>query len=110
MTHFEKLKNLALDGLADWLDKNGMFDDSPWLNWFSKKYCESCESIKCTYIDAEEKLDITPYFEDTSIECAYCELIDESGIRKCRFFPELNDVPDNKEMIKMWLEEKEDND
>ena len=53
--------------------------------------------------DAKEKLGITPFYDDT-IECAYCELADESGIKRCRFFPELDDVPDNRGMIKMWLE------
>jgi ATP-dependent helicase/DNAse subunit B len=52
-------------------------------------------------VDAEEKLGITPFSYSGEIECTYCELEN-----KCRFFQELDDVPDNKEMIKMWLEEE----
>jgi hypothetical protein len=92
---------MTIDELAEWLDKNCMFDNSPWLNSFNEKYCEKCESIKCKYVDAEEKLGITPFSYSGEIECAYCELEN-----KCRFFQELDDVPDNKEMIKMWLEEE----
>ncbi len=101
MTNLEKIKNMSIDELAEWLDKNGMFDNSPWMNLFNEKYCAKCESIKCKYADAEEKLGITPFSYSGEIECAYCELEN-----KCRFFPELDDVPDNKEMIKMWLEEE----
>ena len=107
MINFERLQSMSMDELAEWLDKNCMFDNSPWLNSFNEKYCEKCESIKCKYVDAEEKLGLSPYAcYSGEIKCAYCELADESGIKKCRFFPELNDVPDNKEMIKMWLEEE----
>jgi hypothetical protein len=109
MTNIEKLKAMTLDELAEWLDKNGMFDNSPWMNWFNKNYCEKCESIKIAYTDVKEKLNLEPWFGHT-IECAFCELADESGVKKCRFFPEFDDVPDNKEMIKMWLSEEADND
>ena len=95
---------MSLENLAEWLDKNGSFDDSPWLNSFTQKYCDNCESIECHYADAKEKLGFTPLFDDDAIECAYCELSDESGVKRCRFFPELDDVPDNKETIRMWLE------
>lgn len=105
MTNLEKIKNMSIDELAEWLDKNGMFDNSPWLNAFNDKYCEKCESIECCYADAKEKLGITPFYDET-FECAYCELADENGVKRCRFFQELDDIPDNKEMIKMWLEEE----
>lgn len=105
MINFERLQSMSIDELAEWLDKNGMFDNSPWLNAFNDKYCEKCESIECSYTDAKEKLGLTPFYEET-FECAYCELADENGVKSCRFFPELDDVPDNKEMIKMWLEEE----
>ena len=101
MINFERLQLMSIDELAEWLDKNGMFDNSPWSEWFSKKYCENCESIKCKYADAEEKLGITPFSYSGEIECAYCELEN-----KCRFFQELDDIPDNKKVIKMWLEEE----
>lgn len=98
MNNFERLTLMSLDDLAEWLDKNGSFDDSPWLNSFNEKYCEKCESIECQYTDAKEKLGITPFYDET-IECAYCEIYN-----KCRYFENAEEVPDNLEMIKLWLE------
>jgi hypothetical protein len=98
MTNLQKLKDMNADELAEWLDKYGMFDNSPWLNSFNEKYCEKCEGIECHYEDAK-KIGLTPFYDET-IECAYCEVYN-----KCRFFESLEDVPDNKAMIKMWLEE-----
>jgi hypothetical protein len=100
MNNFEKLKSMSIEELADWLDKHGQFDHSPWSDWFAKKYCDNCESIKCRYADAEEKLGFSPfYFYGGEIECAYCELE-----HKCKFFSELDDTPDNRDTIRMWLE------
>ena len=109
MTNFKHIQSMNIDEFAEWLDKHGMFDGSPWNDWFSKRYCENCESIKCKYADAEEKLGFTPYIFGSyggDIECAFCELADETGVKRCRFFPELDDVPDNLEIIKMWLIEE----
>lgn len=109
MTNFKRIQSMNVDELAEWLDENGMFDNSPWSNWFNDRYCKNCESIKCKYADAEEKLGFTPYLFGSysgDLECAYCELADESGIKRCRFFPELDDVPDNKKTIEMWLIEE----
>lgn len=102
MINFEYIKSLSIDELAEWLDKHGKFDTVPWSEWFSNKYCNNCESIKCKYTDAEETLGFSPYsYYNREIECAYCELE-----KKCRFFEELDDVPDNKEVIKLWLNEE----
>ena len=109
MTNFKRIQSMNIDELAEWLDENGQFDTAPWSEWFSKTYCEKCESIKCRYADAEEKLGFTPYLFGSysgDLECAYCELADDSGIKRCRFFPELDDVPDNKKTIEMWLIEE----
>lgn len=107
MTNLQKLKNMSIEELAEWLDKNDMFDNSPWLDLFSKKYCENCETVKFTYKEAEKNLGLSPYnYLGRGVECAYCELEDENGIKKCRFFQDMNDVPSNVEMIKMWLEEE----
>lgn len=99
MNNFNKLKAFNINQLAEWLDENGQFDTSPWLKWFAQKYCNHCESIECKYAEAKEKLGIEPFFMDDTIECAYCEIYGN-----CRFFKEFEDVPDNREMIKMWLE------
>lgn len=97
MTNFEKFKSMAVDELADWLDKYGQSDDAPWATWFNETYCNKCEPIKCkpSYLSSY----------DRPIDCAYCELE-----HKCKYFPELEDIPDNKTIIEMWLDEAfEDN-
>lgn len=101
MTNFKHLQTMTVEQLADWLDKNGMFDGSPWLDWFNKSYCEKCEAIECHYEKAKMDLGIDLIYTDRTIECAYCELEP-----KCRFFPELEKVPDNKKVIEMWLIEE----
>ncbi len=108
MTNFERLQSMTTEELAEWLDRNGQFDDSPWSNWFNENYCSKCDSVKCKYVDAEEKLGFTPYIFGSysgDLECAYCELE-----HKCRFFPDLEDTPGNLETIKMWLTEEAPND
>ena len=108
MTNFKYIQDMSLEEFAEWLDKYGIFDASPWAEWFSEKYCDNCEAIKCKYEDTEKQLGFTPYrFGDYSgdVECSYCEL---EG--KCRFFMDLDEPPDNLTTIKMWLaENKEEN-
>lgn len=91
MNNFEKLQSMSVEELVEWIDDNVYSDGAIWWEWFDKKYCDKCES-EIVYID-----DICG--PNTKHKCAYCEVHD-----KCRFFPEMNDVPDNKETIKMWLE------
>ena len=100
MTNFEYLKSMSFEELAEWFDKNGCFDDSPWLNSFVEKYCNRCASIELNCEDAQEKLDIELWLS-CGTECDFCEL----EPKKCRFFPELDSIPDNKEIVKMWLQE-----
>lgn len=102
MTNFNYIKAMSIDELTEWLDKHGQFDSSPWIEWFNQEYCQKCASIECTCADAEEKLGINPFYGDT-VECAYCELADESGTKRCRFFTELDAVPDSAAIIKLWL-------
>lgn len=85
---FDKFKSMNIDELAEWLDKYGTFDNSPWMSWFDQKYCKRCEDIMCKYEDGKREF-----------LCSYCEL---NG--NCKFFPNLDEVPDNKMSIKMWLE------
>lgn len=89
-TWFEKIKLMDIEKLSEWLDQYGRFDNSPWLEWWNATYCERCEPV----------IAFVPYLNGEH-ECAYCETND-----KCRFFE--NGVPDNKEMIKMWLESEID--
>ena len=87
-TIFGKFKSMNIDELAEWLDEYGQFDSSPWMSWFDQKYCKNCEDIMCKYEDGEREF-----------PCSYCEL---NG--NCKFFPDLDEAPDNKRIIKMWLE------
>ena len=47
----------------------------------------NCADIMCKYEDGER------------FPCSYCEL---NG--NCKFFPNLDETPDNKRITKMWLE------
>ena len=98
MTNFEKLKSMSLEELAKWLDKNGIIDNSPWFEDFNSKYCANCESVMCKYEDAEKTLGFKPFYDD-DVECTYCEIYG-----KCRYFEDRDEVPDGKEMVKLWLE------
>ena len=98
-TNFENLKSMSIDELAEWLDKNGIIDNSPWMDYFNNKYCNNCESVMCKYEDAEKMLGFKPCLWDDEIECAYCEIY-----KKCRHFPEMTEVLDGKEIVKLWLE------
>ncbi len=96
MTNFDCMKAMSVDVLAKWLDAYGQFDGSPWLDWFNKNYCSKCESITVKRNKAEEKLSFLSFAAD--VDCAWCELN-----KKCKYFKELEAVPDNEEIIKMWL-------
>ena len=88
MTRFEELNTMDIEALAEWLDKHGQYDGSPWCEWFDDTYCKNCESIMCHYEDSEHEF-----------PCGWCEVND-----KCKFFPNMDDVPNSKEIVKMWLE------
>lgn len=88
MNNWAKLKNMSTEDWAEWLDQYGQFDNSPWITWFGQKYCKNCENIMCKYEDGEREF-----------PCSYCEVYDT-----CKFFPDLDEVPGNKMIIKMWLE------
>ncbi len=87
MNNLKHLQTMPTDQLIEWLDENGN-QDAAWWKWFDEKYCNNCELEKY-YSD---------YFQQEG-KCAYCEVYN-----KCRFFPEMDDVPDGKETIKLWLE------
>lgn len=88
MTKFEKFKQMDIDEFAEWLDEYGAFDGSPWLDWWNDNYCSKCETEIAYVLDLKKDM-----------EFSWCELHD-----KCKFFPELDENPDNKEIIRMWLE------
>lgn len=77
MTVFENLMSKNIDELVEWLDENGAVYDSPWKKWYNKTYCRKCNAD----------------------ECRWCQLYN-----KCKFFPEMNRVPNRRQKIKLWLE------
>lgn len=77
MTVFENLMSKDIDGLVEWLNKNGAVYDSPWKKWFYKTYCRECGDD----------------------ECLWCQLYN-----KCKYFQELDKVPNRELKIRMWLE------
>lgn len=87
MKVFDSIMIKNIDELAEWLDENMMFDNAPWLSWWDEHYCNKCENIVRTDSDGYKG------------EYAYCELHSH-----CRFFKGIKDIPDNKLIIKMWLE------
>ncbi len=92
MTVFEYLTSKDIDEFSEWLDEHGMFDGSSWMNWFDKNYCLKCEPeiVRIPNIDGERVEEI-----------GWCEL---HG--KCKFLQYMNETPDNKAIIKMWLEQE----
>lgn len=91
MTNFERLQAMDIDQLSEWLDEQGQVDNSRHVEWFNSKYCENCPSVMRCYENSKWEF-----------PCSWCEI---HG--KCKFFPEMDEVPDNKEMIKMWLKSEE---
>lgn len=89
MTVYENFQNKNIDELVEWIAKHWDFDGAPHWRWWDENYCKKCESIvvRPSELDGYEH------------EFAYCELN-----HNCRFFKEMNDIPDAKQVIKMWLE------
>ncbi|MBO5828828.1 MAG: hypothetical protein J6R59_10325 [Paludibacteraceae bacterium] len=92
MTVFENIKNKNIDEFVNWLSEHCSFDYAPWWKWWDENYCKKCES-ETAYVEAFEK----------ECEHAYCEL---NG--NCRFFLDMGDIPDEKQVIKMWLESRDE--
>ena len=88
MTVFDSIKNKNIDEIADWIDEHSAFDDVYW-RWWNENYCDKCEPIKT---------ESTNFFGYSS-ECAYCELNNN-----CRFFKDMKEIPNRRQVIKMWLE------
>lgn len=100
MTKFESIKSKNIDELAEWLDEYETFDNSPWMKWWNENYCQKCESVT---IARNEYASIVGWNNHPNycgnIECGWCEIN-----RKCKYFQDLDYIPDNEEIIKMWLE------
>lgn len=94
LTHFEEFKAMTIEQFAEWLDKYGQFDGSPWMIWFDENYCSKCPSEQGYLPDYTGK-----HTWNVPTEFAWCELHD-----KCKFFQEMDATPSSKEVVKMWLE------
>lgn len=102
MTNFAYLQSMSVDELAEWLDKHGLFDDSPWNNWFNDTYCSKCDPITCKI--KSTSIGVTPLYPEQEIDCSYCELE-----KKCKFFKHMKDIPTNTDIIAMWLKQEAKN-
>lgn len=93
MTIYESFKNKNIDELADWIAKNCNFDSAPWWKYWDENYCSKCEAtVTCV-----------SEFDENEHEFAYCEIN-----HHCRYFKETEEMPDEKQTIKMWLESEID--
>ena len=92
MIMFEKIKTTNIDELVEMLDKYSLNEHSPWFEWWDRKYCDNC--IAEIAYNPEIGRDL-PH--------GWCELH-----QNCRYFPELDDIPNSKQIIKMWLESEAD--
>lgn len=82
MKRFDFLKSKNIDELVDWLDEYCMVGDCPWDKYFDDNYCSKCDAV-----------------EHEGHEYAWCELN-----KKCKFFEDMSDIPDYKQIIRLWLE------
>ena len=87
MTVFEKIKGKNIDELVNWIDEHFAFDDAPYWHFWDENHCNKCEPVVRTDEDGHKK------------EYAYCEVYGN-----CRFFKDMDDIPDHKQIIKIWLE------
>lgn len=95
MTVFDKIKNKNIDEFAEWLDEYCVCDTAPWWKWWDENYCKKCEPIN---------IETTNVFGYEIGECAYCEV---NG--NCEFFKDMEEIPNSKQIIKMWLESEKEN-
>lgn len=91
MNNYEKISSMTVDELAEYLNDRWTYDDDPSIEWWNRKYCSICEPII-------EHVTMCDY--ETEMGFSYCEL--NNG--KCKFFPELEEIPDSKQIMELWLE------
>jgi hypothetical protein len=100
MTIFESINSKNIDEFAKWLDKYGAYEDLSWMKWWNENYCQKCEMVT---IPREEYARIVGWKLCSdyhgNIDCGYCEV---NG--RCRYFEDMDEVPDSIEIIKLWLE------
>lgn len=82
MNKFEMVRSMNIDELAEWFTNNWLHDNDPVMSWWDNKYCNKCESV---IVDG--------------CEYAWCEVH-----HKCRYFQDIDDIPNCKQTVKLWLE------
>lgn len=87
MTVFESIKTKNIDELVDWFNEHCDFDSAPWWKWWDKNYCNNCKSEVGHISEIGREM-----------EFAWCELHDN-----CKFFKDMDNIPNTKQIIKMWL-------
>ena len=93
MTNFEMIKSKNIDEFAELLSEHFGYDDAPWWKYFDNNYCKGCKPEIVLTESLNRKID-----SDREVEYAWCELN-----HKCKFFQEMDEIPDEKQIIKMWL-------
>ena len=81
-------ENMSIDELIDWFCENMYLEYSPWLKWFDETYCKNCEPVCACSPNGHGESDYS-----------FCEFHGN-----CRYFQDMNDVPSDKQIAKMWLE------
>lgn len=88
MTVFEKFKSMSIDDFAKWYEDK-LYEEDPCIDWWDNTYCKKCM--------ADDS------YESDGLSYEWCNI---HG--KCKYFQELDNVPDFKQMIKIWLESEID--
>lgn len=73
---------MNIDEFVEWYQNNCLHDHDPCIKWWDETYCKNCK----------------PIIKD-GMEYAYCELN-----YKCRFFKDMDNVPDCEQTTKLWLQ------
>lgn len=92
MTVFNDINSMNIDNFAEWFDKHCAHDDDPAITWWNDTYCKNCEPVIGRYEDS-----------NVNMEFSWCEIYG-----KCKFFQDLDSVPDTLQMTKLWLESEVD--
>lgn len=81
---------MDIDEFAEWFDKYCSHDSDPCVDWWNNAYCSNCKPVIGRYPDSS-----------IDMEFSWCELNN-----KCRFFQDVNEIPDALQMTKLWLKSK----
>lgn len=84
----DRLREMSNDELVEYILNYWSHDHDPTVTWFIDTHCKKCpsEEMEC---------------DGRMQKCAWCELH-----HKCKFYPDLEEIPSCKQVIKMWLENK----